>query len=191
MKKNVSLLLLVFVISCGHVPQTHYYLIDVAGPTPTGIKKNSLLWLKTVSTDALHSQDRLMYRTSAYEIQFDPYRRWALAPAEMIKQKTMDYLRQSGLFVQVTDELPKLERSFWSLTMTINQFEEFVSSDKRFGRMLVHVQVGEGPAEKLLWEGDVQAEALIQGSDVSSIIQAMSAATEKVLQQVTEQLLQL
>ncbi len=188
MKKCVLWLLIFIVFSCGHVPPTHYYLLDISRPQASTAKKNAMLWIKEVSADAVHVQDRLIYRTSAFEIQYDPYRRWALTPTDMVKQEIMDYLRYTGLFSRISDRPSSLEQNFKSLSIRIREFEEYTSTAKRCGRVAFHVQIAEGVEDKLAWEGVLEAEADIKGSDAQAIVQAMSQAMEKTLQQLLEKL---
>jgi len=188
MKKCALIVLPLLWLGCGHAPQTHYYLIEVAGPKKSEAKKDLVLWLKDVSADAVHTQDRLIYRTSVYEVQFDPYRRWALTPAEMIKQSALDYLAGARLFKQVSEILPGSEQPYWALELTIRQFEEYVTPGRRSGRVQINGQVREGSSGQVFWEGACSAESAIQGADATAIVQAMSAATEKALQQLVEQL---
>lgn len=188
MKRRGLLPLFFLCFSCGHMPAIRYYLLDVPQPQTVAAKKNVTLWLKEVSADAVHVQDRMIYRTSAFEIQFDPYRRWALTPTEMVKQATLDYLRQAGLFSRVSDRLTVMDQPFRSLSLKLGKFEEYSTAAKRCARVALHAQVSEGREEKLLWEGDLDAEVNIQGADSQAIVSAMSLALEKTLQQLTDKL---
>jgi len=188
MNKSVLPIFSLLFFACGHAPQTRYFLIDVPRPKQVRAAKDTDLWLKEVRTDAVHNQDRLIYRTSPYEIHYDSYRRWALAPVEMVKQSTLDYLGRVGLFRQVAENLPNRQQPYWCLSLTIRQFEEVLTGTQRFARVALQVGVEEGLAGLSLWEGEVMAEAPIQGQDTEAIIQAMSTATEKTLQQLTAQL---
>jgi uncharacterized lipoprotein YmbA len=188
MRRKQLFVLLFLLLACGHVPQTRYFLVDVPAPARATAGKQVTLWIKAVDADAVHGQDRLLYRTSEYEVHYDPYRRWALMPAEMIQQKVLDYLRQSSLFRHVTERMPEPGVAVWSATITIRQFEEVVTSRGRVGRVAMRWQVNEGQSAKIVWEGEVQAEAAIQGSDAEGIIQAISKATESTLQQALQKL---
>jgi uncharacterized lipoprotein YmbA len=188
MRRIKLLAFLALLLACGRVPQTRYFLVDVPAPARTTAGKQVTLWIKSVSADAVHGQDRLLYLTSDYEVNYDPYRRWALMPADMIKQKVVDYCRQSALFNQVTEEVPEPGTLAWSATISIFQFEEVVKNDGRVGRVALRWQVKEGHSAKVLWEGDVQAESAIQGRDAEAIIQAISRATASTLQQALQKL---
>jgi len=175
-------------VSCGHVPQTRYYLIAVPDPQPGVLKKELVLRLTSVSADAVHSQDRLIFRTSDYEVQFDPYRRWALAPTEMIQQSALDFFAKAGAFKRVTASLPDAQERFWSLALAVRAFDEIVTPERRFGRVSLQARVSEGMRDLPIWEGTLTAEETIQGTDANAIIRALSLATEKALQQLIEQL---
>ncbi|OPZ71272.1 MAG: hypothetical protein BWY83_01226 [bacterium ADurb.Bin478] len=174
--------------ACGHMPQARYYLLAVPDPQPGAVKKELVLRLASVTADAVHSQDRLIFRTSGYEVQFDPYRRWALAPTEMIQQSTLDFLAKTGVFKRVTATLPDAQERFWSLAIAVRAFEEIVTPERRFGRVSLQAQVSEGVRDLPIWEGTLTAEETIQGTDADDIIRALSLATEKTLRQLIEQL---
>ncbi|NLP09115.1 hypothetical protein GX408_01835, partial [bacterium] len=131
-------------VACGHVPQTRYYVIAAPEPQPGAVKKELVLRLAPVTADAVHAQDRLIFRTSDYEVQFDPYRRWALAPNEMIQQSAMDFFTKAGAFKRVTASLPDPQERFWSLALAVRAFEEIVTPKRRFGRVSLQAQVSEG-----------------------------------------------
>lgn len=175
-------------VACGHAPQTRYYLLAVPDPQHGAVKKELVLRLASVTADAVHSQDRLIFRTSDYEVQFDPYRRWALAPAEMIQQSALDFLAKAGAFKRVTASPPDAQERFWSLALAVRAFEEIVTPERRFGRVSLQAQVNEGMGGLPIWEGTLTAEETIQGADADAIIRALSLATEKTLQQLIEQL---
>jgi hypothetical protein len=109
-------------------------------------------------------------------------------PADMIQQKVLDYLRQSSLFSHVTEQVPEPEAQVWTVTIVIRQFEEVVKGEGRVGRVAMRWQVNEGQSARILWEGDVQAEAAIQGREAEGIVQAISRATESTLQQALQKL---
>jgi len=176
------------VLACGRVPQTHYFIIDVPSPARVTTGKQVTLWLKSVSADAIRSQDRLVYRTSEVEVHYDPYRRWALPPTEMIRQQVLEYCRQSALFRQVTEEVPEAGTAVWSVSVILRRFEEVVKPEGRIALVAMRWQVYEGVSAKVIWAGDVEAEAPIQGDEAGAIIRAISQATEQSLQQALQRL---
>ncbi|HPI72154.1 MAG TPA: ABC-type transport auxiliary lipoprotein family protein [bacterium] len=188
MKKIVWLCAALVLVACGHVPQTRYYLIAVQDPHPGSLKKELVLRLSSVTADAVHAQDRLIFRASGYEVQFDPYRRWALAPTEMIQQSAMDFFAKAGVFKRVTASLPDPQERFWSLSIAVRAFEEIVTPERRIGRVSLQAWVSEGMHDLPIWEGQLTAEETIQGADAESIIRALSLAAGKTLQQLLAQL---
>ncbi len=175
-------------LACGRVPQTHYFIIDVPAPAKVTTGKQITLWLKSVSGDAIRSQDRLLYRTSEVEVHFDPYRRWALPPTDMIRQQVLDYCRQAALFRQVTEEVPEAGTAVWSASVIIRRFEEVVTPEGRIALVAMRWQVYEGVSAKEIWAGDVHAQAAIRGAEAGAIVRAISEATEKCLQQALQRL---
>jgi ABC-type uncharacterized transport system auxiliary subunit len=82
-------------------PAVHHYTLTVTIPeAAAGTAKNSLIVRPFAAADP-YNQERLIYRSSAYQVDFYNYHRWAASPSEQVTDWTRRYLAESGLFARV------------------------------------------------------------------------------------------
>lgn len=78
----------------------HYALaLDVPEAQP-GAAKTSLVVRPFTAHDP-YNQERLVYRSSPYQLGFYNYHRWAASPAEQVTDWTRRYLAGTGVFAKV------------------------------------------------------------------------------------------
>ena len=109
---TVSLLAALLVLSCGTIPQTHYYTIRRPVPEAGTLrmqKTGLAIGVAQFDAEGIYARDNLLYRKSDYEIAADYYRRWGVPPQKMLAEATIDCLRASGVFAEVV-RLPSMNR---------------------------------------------------------------------------------
>lgn len=180
-----GLFLILLVISCGHVPVTHYFTIDYPLVSAQNATSHGVLWVKKFDSDPLYSQDRFVYRTSNYEVKFDNYRRWVTSPAELLTLQAVKHMRASGTFARVTLVPPRLEK-YLILSGRIKKFEEVSVESEHSAQVAVWAEIATAPEHRTVWAGLVQQKVAIEGSSENAILQAMSEAVQKVLNELEQ-----
>lgn len=78
------------------------YLINAARPgAPAPAGTSAILEVRRFSVDAEFASRGLVYRTDEFEFDTDAYRRFLIPPAQMITERTRNWLSLAGLFDQV------------------------------------------------------------------------------------------
>ncbi|PID57079.1 hypothetical protein CSB45_09185 [candidate division KSB3 bacterium] len=95
--------------ACTSVPITHYYTFQPSlkvAPQATESVASSPFSLRVESFggDIPYQQDKIIFRTSAYEVNFYEYHQWLRPPAELVTERVLDLAGASGLFQHVFEE---------------------------------------------------------------------------------------
>lgn len=97
----VSILIL---SGCGGQQQYNkrYYILDVVRPGPPLKSDNEIILdVRRFTIDAAFGAKGLVYRKGEFEYETDFYNGFLVSPAEMITEKTRNWLSHSGLFQRV------------------------------------------------------------------------------------------
>jgi len=106
---NTSLILLAILVEvllgacAGKLPETRFYQL---APTekvsePTG---EATLVLEALATDPAYDDDRIVYRTTPYRLDYYQYHRWSAAPGMMVGNYLEQAFERSGRFRSVVRE---------------------------------------------------------------------------------------
>ena len=182
--KKLLLIFMLFLLSCGQVPETRYFTIDYDYSMTGQSGGKGLLLIKKFKSDPVYFQDKLIYKTSRYEIKFDNYRRWVLAPSEMLTYKAAEHLRRAGIFERVTTITPR-NKEFLILSGMLKNFEEFVENEKRIARVTVFFKLKKNHDETFIWTKEISSTVPIHNSGIEGIIESMSKATQQVFDELT------
>ncbi|MBN1542305.1 membrane integrity-associated transporter subunit PqiC [candidate division KSB1 bacterium] len=171
------------VLACAHAPQTRYYQLALSFPDSAEPSRMLPLYIKPFSAVSPYQQNRFVYRVSSYEVQFDAYRRWIAAPAELLYDSAVDYFRSVGAFSQVSTVLP--EGPHYRLSATIQEFDEIQIGSDHLARVALWVELFDPDGLPLLQRRFVQQKPIHQSS-VSGILAALSLATETLFAEIDE-----
>ncbi|TMQ19183.1 MAG: hypothetical protein E6J90_18655, partial [Deltaproteobacteria bacterium] len=89
---TVRALVLGAAIACGcggKLPETHYYQLAAADVRLRG--GDGIVVLDTLATDAAYDDERIVYRTTPFRLDYYQYHRWSSAPGVMVG----NYLEQA------------------------------------------------------------------------------------------------
>jgi cholesterol transport system auxiliary component len=88
----------------GHSYNRNYYVLAVAGPEKTGRPPADItLAVRRFTIDSAFQSTALVYRKSEFGYQTDFYNHFLISPADMITQKTRNWLAASADFATVVD----------------------------------------------------------------------------------------
>ena len=101
---------------CSSPPETKYYTLRTsevlhlpspnAGTLLSSNAKGPVVLVDHFAIDEAYASERLAYRQSDHELNYDPYSLWAGPPAAQIEDAVRDLLCQSGIFADVRQPAP-------------------------------------------------------------------------------------
>ncbi len=94
-------LALLVIAACGSkVPATRYY--QLATPTKPAAGGTATLAIEPLVTDSAYDDERMVYRTTPYRLDYYQYHRWSSAPGELVGNYLEQAFEHSGMFHAVT-----------------------------------------------------------------------------------------
>ncbi|HPG40631.1 MAG TPA: ABC-type transport auxiliary lipoprotein family protein [bacterium] len=185
--KKFAVLALLLVCACGQIPQTRYFTIDYDYQNGKSAAGNGVLYIKKFKSEPLYFQDKLIYKTSRYEVKFDNYRRWVLTPADLLTQKAAEHLDHAGLYTRVTLN-PPTDRVCYTLESTVKNFEEIVENNQRYALVTILFELEQNEQSGIVWAEQFTARTPIIEKGEEGIIAAMSASTRQVFDELVVKL---
>jgi cholesterol transport system auxiliary component len=139
----------------GRAPDTKYYTLDyVPAPTAERIARGPYPYtvrLREPTIAEAYRRSQIVYRQSAFQMQFYSYHLWAVDPERMVGDLLFKHLRAARLFDNVTRAAESTPPDF-SITCDVRAIEEFDGPDKWFAHLAVEYQMVDERTGDVLWK---------------------------------------
>jgi len=167
-------------------PEVRYYALALTVPeVPASTAQTSLVVRPFTARDP-YNQERLVYRSSPYQLDFYNYHRWAASPAELVTDWTRRYLRGTGLFAKV---LPTPEgNTDFALGGVIRQVEEVDHEQTWEAVLTIDFWLARADQRSPFWFRSYTATQPAARRNPQAIAEAMSRNLENILGQLTADL---
>ncbi len=181
-----------FLEACGgpaNIPEPRYFRIAAmpplaSAPAPLPIT----LGVAPLGGPETYRQERLVYRTENYRVDFYPYDRWEVPPVEMVTDALIRHVRAAGLFRQVVP-YARDGRADYVLRGRLLRFDEEDGGPGTPWTAVVELdyQVVDPQKGDVIASGVARAALPVEGRQPASIVAALSAATRDALGSLTSQ----
>jgi ABC-type uncharacterized transport system auxiliary subunit len=167
------------------MPETHYFTLEWQ-QLSTPASSDAVLLVQRFDAVPTLKNDRMMYKTSLYEIKYDNFRRWAMPPSLLLSQKAADYFSASDLFKHAVQDLPR--GATHSLFGYITHFEEIDYGGQHKVLVSINFELSNMDDSKPLLTTTISKEVDVAAKSAESIVQAMSMATKLVLDDLSSEI---
>jgi ABC-type uncharacterized transport system auxiliary subunit len=168
--------------SCGSVPKTNYYTLRIPPPPAAHDPRTAaIVGVEHFRATEVLRDDRIVYYASPTELNFYQYHRWSADPATMLTELVARRLEQSGAFAAVR-LLPSREPVDYLLRGRLTNFEEVDSMPGVKARVGAEMMLIRARDRKILWSDNRQEESTAQGQGVPAVVQAVNAASERLVE---------
>jgi ABC-type uncharacterized transport system auxiliary subunit len=176
---NLFAIALVLVTACAgsRSPETRFYqLAPPAGQAGTG---DLTLVLEPLTTDQAYDDERIVYRTTPYRLDYYQYHRWSAAPGTMVGNYLEHALERSGRFRAVTREssadAPVI---LGGRVVAIEEVDK--SKTEWVGRIVVELTLTEARTNKTLWTEQFEELEPLKAQSPEGLAQALSVAMGRI-----------
>lgn len=175
---KAALALVVLAACGGSLPATRYY--DLAPPPPVAAQGGAVLVLEPLTTDDAYDDERIVYRTGDYRLDYYDYHRWSAAPGVMIGNYLERGLERSGHFRAVVREPTRETRVV--LTGRVAAIEEIdVSKQAWEGHVVLELSLVDPVSGASVWSEQYdEREPLVEQSP-EGLAEAISAAMARIV----------
>lgn len=165
----------------GKIPSTHYYSLKFPPPTPPADPKTT----KTLIIEPFRAamslrDDRIMYYESPTEFSYYDYHLWNPDPATLLAELTRRHLNELAIFAHV-HLAPSHEHSDYVLRGHLLNFDELDYVPGGKARVALDLRLVRTKDQKVLWSDRREVEHSIDGSGVAGVVDALSAASDQLL----------
>ena len=161
-------------------PEVHHYTLMVTVPTATTQKTaKTTLVVRPFSAAEPYNQERLVYRTSPYELDFYNYHRWAASPVQQVTDWTRQYLRGASLFAKVYPTGEGI--ADFALGGKIRQFDEIDKDQSWDATLSIDFWLTGIDHRKPLWSRSYTATRQTERRNPTAVAEAMSRNLEDIL----------
>ena len=171
----------------GKVPLTHYYVLSLPAPQPAVERLDFTAILLPIRESRVISQDRIVYRESPEQVGFYEYHRWAEDPSDSIAGALRRQLLARGTFSSVT-LFDGRTTADYLLRGHLQRLEEIDYGTQLTVSVEITLDLVDPQSARVAWSDSTTQTAVVEQSDVRSVVQGMSKAVEQGISELCEKL---
>ncbi len=181
---NASLILLavlfeVLLGACaGKLPETRFYQLAATQQTaePTG---DATLVLEALETDPAYDDDRIVYRTTPYRLDYYQYHRWSATPGTMVGNYLEQAFESSGKFRSVVrDQTADAPAVLGGRVLAIEEIDTSKTSWR--GRIVIELRLTETRTNTVLWTQQYDESEPLAAQTPEGLAKALSTAMSRI-----------
>ncbi len=161
----------------GKLPETRYY--QLAAPQTTVKGGELLIVLDALETDAAYDDERIVYRTTPYRLDYYQYHRWSASPGVMVGNFLEQALERSGKFRAVVRQ--PTDDAGVVLTGRVVAIEEVDSSKQAWvGRIVIELALSDARTHAPLWTQQFEETEPLAVQTPEGLAEALSRALTRI-----------
>lgn len=181
---NATLILLAVLVEvllgacAGKLPETRFYQLAATeeASEPTG---EATLVLEALATDPAYDDDRIVYRTTPYRLDYYQYHRWSAAPGTMVGNYLEQAFESSGKFRSVVREQSADAPAV--LGGRVIAIEEIDTSKTSWrGRIVIELTLTETRTGGVLWTQQFDESEPLAAQTPEGLAKALSTALARI-----------
>ena len=178
----------IWLYGCTPVPPTYYYTFrpDIEKNVGTASPQYpSVLAIEAFDADVPYQQDKIVFRTSPYEVNFYEYHKWLRPLGELVTDQVVKFISAAGMFQKVH---PRAFESYADYTLRgrIKMFDQWYSETTSHVRIQLEYALMASEKEQILWMDTVETTAPVSNLKVVETVKGFETALqENVLQALT------
>jgi len=173
-----------FLAACAAAPEIRYFRVEYPLPGPSANSPLPLtLGIARLTAPEPYHQERIIYRTSPYQVQYYAYDRWESPPVDMVNDRLLEQFAASGWFRRVVP-WRRGEALDYRLEARLRRFEELDEADGWYGLVELEYEIVDRDGRSLLREvasQRVRAEPRNPEGTAEALSRGLRAALDEVV----------
>lgn len=173
------LVLAALAVGCGgKIPETRFY--QLAPPAPVATQKgDAVLVLETLQTDPAYDDERIVYRTNPYRLDYYNYHRWSASPGTLIGNYLETAFERTGHFRAVVRELtPTASVILGGRVVAIEEVDN--AKTKWTGRVVIELSLTDARSGETLWSEQIEETEPLATQTPEGLARALSIAMGRI-----------
>ena len=160
-------------------PDTRFY--QLAAPQQRAPSAGDVtLVVEPLTTDPAYDDERIVYRSNPYRLDYYHYHRWSAAPGMMIGNYLEEALERSGRFRAVKRELS--EDAPVVLGGRVVAIEEVDRSRTQWhGRLVIELTLTDAKSSRVLWSEQFEETEPLRAQTPEGLARALSVAMSRIV----------
>ena len=172
---------------CVNVPPTHYYAFrpdSVNGAELISPKYPYVLGIEAYEANFPYQQDKIIFRTSPYEVNFYEYHRWLHPPTDLVTEQVQKLFFSSGLFERIHAR-PFESYSDYILQGSIHLFDQWDTGSTSISsiRIRIYHQLILPDESQILWAKTIETTATVPSLEIVEIVKGFETALQENIRQ--------
>jgi uncharacterized lipoprotein YmbA len=169
-----------FLAACaGKVPETRYYQLAAPPAAPGAQGTGLVLALEPLAVDDAYQDERIVYRTNPYRLDYYNYHRWSAPPGTLIADYLEQALERSGKFRAVVREAEgNVPAVLGGRVLAIEEVDE--SPGRWLGRITVELTLKDAQTGAVLWTEQLAETEPLPAQNPEGLARALSAALGRI-----------
>jgi len=180
LKVSFGLLALLVAASCGGVPKTHFYTLQLPPPAPSDAKTGYVLGVERFHASEALRDDRIVYYETPTQLNYYEYHRWVSGPARMLEELVARKLDRAGVFADVRRLSSGMGADFILRGRVLN-FEEVDGEAGVHGRVALELNLVRASDGATVWSDTRLVERPAEGTGVPGVVKALNASSEQLM----------
>jgi len=170
--------LIVLTSACGgKIAETRFY--QLAQPDAKPQSGTDILVLESLTTDAAYDDDRIVYRTTPFRLDYYNYHRWTSTPGVMVGNYLEQALETHGTFRAVVRErTPDAPAVLTGRVLAIEEVDH--SRTEWRGRIAVELVLSDAHTGAILWTERIDESEPLRQQNPEGLAQALSIAMSRI-----------
>lgn len=179
MTARLALVALIACAGCGgKLPETRYYQLAIPDARPRSGER--VLVLDALATEAAYDDERIVYRTTPFRLDYYQYHHWAGAPGTMVSSYLEQALERSGRFRAVVREVtPDAPVMLAGRVIAIEEVDR--SRTEWLGRIALELMLTDARSGEALWTEQFDETEPLHQQTPEGLAQALSVAMQRIV----------
>lgn len=181
MRLFITIILTAVWLACGcggTIAETRFYQLAPAGKAASG--GTSVVALESLSTDAGYDDERIVYRSTPYRVDYYQYHHWTSVPGVMIANYLEHALESSGKIRAVRRELTTdAPVILGGRVIAIEEVDR--SRTEWHGRIVLELQLTDARTGDVLWTEQIEETEPLRQQTPEGLAAALSVAMERIV----------
>jgi ABC-type uncharacterized transport system auxiliary subunit len=169
--------------------ETRYYTLDYApAPSPQRLEQGPYpltVRLREPTIAEAYRRSQIVYRKSAYQMQFYSYHLWAVDPERMIGDLLFKHLRAARLFENVT-RVAETNPPDFQISVDVRAIEEFDGPESWYAHIAVEYQLIDEKTGQVLWKELYDLRKAVPKQEPVYVVRELAALTSLIHDRLVE-----